>query len=93
MSYTGISEVIDLIESRDKYPTVDALKMAVGKLKQEQEIMINFEAENKLLREALKKYGKHTYDCIMNWDKRIIIVRPSKEICTCGFEQALKEKL
>ena len=47
--------------------------------------------ENKRLGGALKKYGKHTYDCVMNWKRKMIIVEPPKEICTCGFDQALKE--
>lgn len=45
MIYTGIGEAIELIESRDKYPTVAALKMAVGKLRQEQGIMAELQAK------------------------------------------------
>ncbi len=55
MNYTGIEEAINLIENSDrsKYPTVDALKMAVGKLRQEQKIMNSLQEDNdKLLNDA-----------------------------------------
>ena len=49
---------------------------------------LELQSENPRLREALEKYGKHSQDCRMNWERQMIIVRPQKVICTCGFEQA-----
>ena len=46
MIYKGIAEAIELIESRDKHPTMDSLKMAAGKLRLEQEIMTQLQSVN-----------------------------------------------
>lgn len=45
----------------------------------------SLELENKLLREALEKYGKHIYDCAKN------NFHPKVNPCTCGLEEASKE--
>ena len=69
MIYKGIAEAIELIESRDKHPTMDSLKMAAGKLRLEQEIMTQLQsqltAEQKVtVKDAIIKHlrGKAEFD-------------------------------
>jgi len=48
--------------------------------------VVELQAENERLKEALKNYGNHLDSCGVRWS----IENPKCSPCDCGFEQALK---